>query len=365
MTHTATLTQNLPSEQTMRQAIAARDAHYDGVFVYGVITTGVYCLPSCRSRPARAENLRFFAHSAAAQSAGLRPCKRCRPGASDSRGSGRILALARYIEGHADQPLSLAALSKRAHLSPAHLQRTFKAVLGVSPKEYQDAARLRRLKGGLKAGMSVLDAATDAGFQSTSRIYGQASRNLGMSPSSYRSGGAGEVRRARCLDRSFRSTHFGERASARSAAGPARDGVSDPRLAIPAPGAGRAATELCGSCAGGGFTKGISCGCIRLRRQSDCRAGSVSPRTARRWGHGRLPMGNRAQACADRSGKSAGHLMSALDSQTLREALDQEGFAITAPLLDANEKPAPLPCFCATAPVTTTAFTRITTAPWV
>ncbi len=365
MTHTATLTQNLPSEQTMRQAIAARDSHYDGVFVYGVITTGVYCLPSCRSRPARAENLRFFADSAAAQSAGLRPCKRCRPGASDSRGSGRILALARYIEGHADQPLSLAALSKRAHLSPAHFQRTFKAVLGVSPKEYQDAARLRRLKGGLKAGMSVLDAATDAGFQSTSRIYGQASRNLGMSPSSYRSGGAGEVRRARCLDRSFRSTHFGERASARSAAGPARDGVSDPRLAIPAPGAGRAATELCGSCAGGGFTQGISCGCIRLRRQSIAVLVPCHRVLRGDGGMGGYRWGiERKRALIDRE-RARGHLMSALDSQTLREALDQEGFAITAPLLDANEKPAPLPCFCATAPVTTTAFTRITTAPWV
>jgi AraC family transcriptional regulator of adaptative response/methylated-DNA-[protein]-cysteine methyltransferase len=80
----------------------------------------------------------------------------------------------------------LAHLARQAHLSPAHLQRTFKSVLGVSPKAYQDAARLRRLKGGLKAGKSVLDAITEAGFESTSRVYGHAPRNLGMTPSAYR-----------------------------------------------------------------------------------------------------------------------------------------------------------------------------------
>jgi AraC family transcriptional regulator of adaptative response/methylated-DNA-[protein]-cysteine methyltransferase len=100
--------------------------------------------------------------------------------------------LAEYIERNADETLSLAHLAKRAHLSPAHLQRTFKAVLGVSPKMFQDAARLRRLKGGLKAGKSVLDAITEAGFESTSRIYNHAPRNLGMTPSAYRRGGAGE-----------------------------------------------------------------------------------------------------------------------------------------------------------------------------
>ena len=104
-----------------------------------------------------------------------------------------IQSLAEYIERNADKTLTLAHLAEQAHLSPAHLQRTFKAVLGVSPKMYQDAARLRRLKGGLKAGKSVLDAITDAGFESTSRIYSHAPRNLGMTPTAYRSGGAGEA----------------------------------------------------------------------------------------------------------------------------------------------------------------------------
>jgi AraC family transcriptional regulator of adaptative response/methylated-DNA-[protein]-cysteine methyltransferase len=111
---------------------------------------------------------------------------------AQERASRRIHDLAQYIDRHADAPLPLALLAKRAHLSPAHLQRRFKALLGVSPKEYHDAARLRRLKGGLKAGMSILGATTDAGFQSSSRIYSQTSRNLGMTPSAYRRGGAGE-----------------------------------------------------------------------------------------------------------------------------------------------------------------------------
>ena len=102
-------------------------------------------------------------------------------------------SLARYIEAHAEEPLSLQKLSQQAHLSPAHLQRTFKAVLGISPKAFHDASRLRALKGALQAGNSVLDSITAAGFQSTSRVYGHAMRNLGMTPTAYRGGGEGET----------------------------------------------------------------------------------------------------------------------------------------------------------------------------
>ncbi|HEX3845822.1 MAG TPA: methylated-DNA--[protein]-cysteine S-methyltransferase [Steroidobacteraceae bacterium] len=110
----------------------------------------------------------------------------------DDRIVGRMQALARHIDTHAAEPLALAQLAKRAHLSPTHLQRTFKAVMGVSPKAYQDAARLKQLKSGLKSGKSVLEAITAAGFESTSRVYGHAPRSLGMTPSAYRAGGAGE-----------------------------------------------------------------------------------------------------------------------------------------------------------------------------
>jgi AraC family transcriptional regulator of adaptative response/methylated-DNA-[protein]-cysteine methyltransferase len=190
----------MPTESTMQRAVASRDPHYDGRFVYGVVTTGVYCRPSCASRPARPENVRFFATPAAAERTGLRPCKRCRPADREGPATRRMQSLARYIEAHADERLTLARLARQAHLSPAHLQRTFKATLGVSPKAYQDAARLGRLKSGLKAGRSVLDSIADAGFQSTSRLYGAATRSLGMTPSAYRAGGAGETIAYACRD---------------------------------------------------------------------------------------------------------------------------------------------------------------------
>src|ERR1700736_2821548 len=180
---------SMPSEIAMRRAMAARAAAFDGAFVYGVATTGVYCRPSCASRPAKPGNVRFFPDPDAAERAGLRSCKRCKPRATHDQAVERMQTLARYIEAHADEPLSLKKLSTRVHISPAHLQRTFKNVVGISPKAFHDAARLCLLKGGLRAGKSVLDSITEAGFQSTSRVYGHAMRNLGMTPSAYRVGG--------------------------------------------------------------------------------------------------------------------------------------------------------------------------------
>jgi AraC family transcriptional regulator of adaptative response/methylated-DNA-[protein]-cysteine methyltransferase len=195
---------SMPPEDAMRRAVSERDAHFDGSFVYGVVTTGVYCRPSCKSRPAKAINIRFFVGPEAAESAGFRACKRCQPRASATSTAKLMQSLANYIDKNAEQPLSLGILSERAHLSPTNLQRTFKTVLGVSPKEYHDAARLRLLKKSLKAGKSVLDAIGDAGFQSTSRIYGHATRNLGMTPSAYRAGGLGEI-----IAYAFRDTALG------------------------------------------------------------------------------------------------------------------------------------------------------------
>jgi AraC family transcriptional regulator of adaptative response/methylated-DNA-[protein]-cysteine methyltransferase len=124
--------------------------------------------------------------------------------ATADRRAGLMQELARYIEKHADLPLSLEKLAEQAQLSPAHLQRVFKGVLGVSPKAYHDAARLRLFKGALKSRKSVLESITEAGFQSTSRVYGHAARTLGMTPSSYRSGGCGET-----IAHAFRNTSLG------------------------------------------------------------------------------------------------------------------------------------------------------------
>jgi len=179
------------TEAQMREAIRGRDAAYDGRFVYAVITTGVYCRPSCAARPARAENLRFFADGAAAAAAGFRPCKRCRPDQPAPRLEA-LTEVARYIEQHSSERLPLADLASRAGLSPSRFQRAFKAAFGVSPKAFQDAARLRELKSALKQGEDVAGAIYGAGFGSTSRVYGRAAHNIGMTPSAYRAGGAGE-----------------------------------------------------------------------------------------------------------------------------------------------------------------------------
>jgi AraC family transcriptional regulator, regulatory protein of adaptative response / methylated-DNA-[protein]-cysteine methyltransferase len=185
--------ETMPTDSEMWQAVSARAERFDGVFWYGVTTTGVFCRPSCPSRRPRRDNARFFTSIAAANAAGFRPCKRCAPLASRDPLAVRLEDVARYIEAHADEALPLARLARRAHLSPAHFQRRFKALLGVSPKAYQDGVRLARLKAGLRSGGAVLDAIVGAGFSSTSRVYGEAARSLGMTPSSYRAGGAGET----------------------------------------------------------------------------------------------------------------------------------------------------------------------------
>ncbi len=176
----------------MRAAIIARDKNSDGHFYYGVITTGIFCQPSCTSRPALPENLRFFPSIESAKLAGYRACKRCRP-TKDAPNTDKLANIARYIESHADERLTLTMLADRAGLSPSRFQRVFKTAFGVSPKIYQDAVRMRLFKHSLKKGDGVTDAIFAAGYGSISRVYGEATRNIGMTPKAYRAGGAGET----------------------------------------------------------------------------------------------------------------------------------------------------------------------------
>ena len=180
---------NLPSENTMLKAIAERDSSFDDRFYYAVITTGVFCKPSCSSRTAKPENIRFYLTPEIAMQAGYRPCKRCKPLQVEDQ---MAIQLARYIEKHVEDKLTLDTLSIVAGTTPSKLQRLFKQSLGLSPKEYQDALRLHRFKHRLKNSKSVTEAIFSAGFGSISRIYGQTSRNIGMSPKAYKSGGVGE-----------------------------------------------------------------------------------------------------------------------------------------------------------------------------
>lgn len=180
-----------PNEAEMREAVRIRDAAYDGRFFYGVLTTGVFCIPSCPATPARPANLRFFFDPLEAGNAGLRPCKRCRPLEAIER-QARLIEVARFIEMNATDRLSLSNLAQRLDMRPSTFQRAFKRLMGVSPKAYQDAARLRTFKSSLRAGEGVVESIFEAGFGSTSRVYGESARKIGMTPSAYRAGGAGE-----------------------------------------------------------------------------------------------------------------------------------------------------------------------------
>lgn len=174
--------------------LTARDPSADGKFYYAVKSTGVFCRPSCPARPARPENILFFDTAQAAQDAGFRACRRCHPLAIDGRdpATEAMRRVAAFIDAHADRPLPLKVLAEQAGLSPFHLQRTFKAVIGVSPRDYQAAARLRTFKALLKDGEDVLGATFEAGYGSTSRVYERVTGGIGMTPSAYRAGGAGE-----------------------------------------------------------------------------------------------------------------------------------------------------------------------------
>lgn len=181
----------MPSEQEMMTAIRARDKSCDGHFFYGVITTGIFCKPSCTSRLAHPENLRFFPSIEAAIVAGFRACKRCQP-TEGNPGVSRLIDVAQYIKLHADEHLTLKMLSEFAGLSSSRLQRIFKEAFGVSPKNFQDAVRMQNFKQSLKKGEGVTDAIFSSGYGSISRVYGEAVRNIGMTPRAYRAGGTGE-----------------------------------------------------------------------------------------------------------------------------------------------------------------------------
>src|SRR5262249_42879373 len=153
------------------EAVERRDAGFDGQFLFGVTTTGVYCRPSCRCRRPLRKNVRFYATAEEAERDGLRPCKRCRPNDPErDRAAAMVRELCRHIESQEAAP-DLADLAKRAGMSRFHLQRTFKAVTGVTPKEYAEASRVGRLKGALRQSHDVTAAVYDAGFGSSSRVY--------------------------------------------------------------------------------------------------------------------------------------------------------------------------------------------------
>ncbi len=181
------------AEEGYWQAIRTRDASFDGLFYYGVRTTGVYCRPSCASRQPKPENVLFFALPEAARQAGFRACLRCRPDEAALCDPQAELAqsLCRLIDQHLEEPLNYAALGERVKLSQFHLQRLFKKLMGITPRQYAEARRADLFKARVKAGQSVTEAMYEAGYGSSSRLYEKASAQLGMTPATYRKGGKG------------------------------------------------------------------------------------------------------------------------------------------------------------------------------
>lgn len=189
--------------RSLWDAVRSRNAAADGEFVYAVRSTGVYCRPSCPSRKPQTTNVEFFRLPAAAERAGFRPCRRCKPGSAALRDpklevvakvcrliDSRITADA-ATDGFDDARLTLPALGGSAGMSPYQLDRAFRAVMGITPRQYADALRMQRVKSRLKKGDDVTTALYDAGFGSSSRLYERAPSQLGMTPAEYGRGGEG------------------------------------------------------------------------------------------------------------------------------------------------------------------------------
>jgi AraC family transcriptional regulator, regulatory protein of adaptative response / methylated-DNA-[protein]-cysteine methyltransferase len=188
-----------PSEPPARDelrwaAVLRRDAGWDGRFVMAVSSTGIYCRPSCPARRPSRDRVRFYGSPTDARAGGYRACKRCHPDlGADSPAVDLVRRTCALLDEPSEAIPTLEVLGKRIGVSPSHLQRTFKRLTGVSPREYADARRAGVLRDRLRAQAPVLDAIYDAGYGSSSRVYERAGAQLGMTPGRYRNGAAGAV----------------------------------------------------------------------------------------------------------------------------------------------------------------------------
>ena len=175
------------------QAVVAKDARFDGQFVFAVSSTGVYCRPSCPSRRAHRERVKFFELPEAAEQAGFRACLRCQPRRARIMDPQVELVqrVCRLLNSNESESLKLAELATQAGVSQFHLQRTFKRVMGISPRQYLAARKIDNFKTLVRKGESVTTSLYESGFNSSSRLYEHAAEELGMTPATYSRGGRG------------------------------------------------------------------------------------------------------------------------------------------------------------------------------
>ena len=175
------------------QAVVAKDARFDGQFVFAVSSTGVYCRPSCPSRRAHRERVKFFELPEAAEQAGFRACLRCEPQRARTMDPQVELVqrVCRLLNSNESETLKLAELATQAGVSQFHLQRTFKKVMGISPRQYLAARKIDNFKTLVRKGESVTSSLYESGFNSSSRLYEHAAEELGMTPATYSRGGRG------------------------------------------------------------------------------------------------------------------------------------------------------------------------------
>ena len=186
------MTKSLSEEQRWR-AVQGRDVSVDGVFFYAVISTGVFCFPSCASRPARRENVRFFESPERARRAGFRACQRCLPeGPTPSEKRGLLVEQACRLLG-TDEPDSIAQVAKSLGVGRQRLVVTFRELTGLTPKQWQLARRRENLAEQTLGASRITDAVFNAGYESSTRFYADARDHLGMAPSELRAGAAGET----------------------------------------------------------------------------------------------------------------------------------------------------------------------------
>ncbi|HEY2847889.1 MAG TPA: Ada metal-binding domain-containing protein, partial [Pyrinomonadaceae bacterium] len=173
------------------QAIRTRDARFNGAFVFGVRTTGIFCKPSCTAKPAKRENVVFFDAIGAAREAGFRACLRCKPESAKTIDPRVEIVMKACDMLNTKEEISIDTVAEELGQSMSHFQRTFKDIMGVSPKKYVEAKKMERFKDELRSGSDVTPAMYEAGYGSSRGLYEKAASGLGMTPATYKKGGEG------------------------------------------------------------------------------------------------------------------------------------------------------------------------------